>query len=261
MSIWKKPWRACSGTAIHSPILMLDLDRFKSVNDSLGHPIGDGLLKAVAGRLSACARETDVVARLGGDEFAILMTAEKDQRASAIIMAERLLEAVAAPYDIDGHEINIGTSIGIALAPEHGADVDQVIKNADLALYKAKSDGRSTYCLFEIAMAAEAEDRHALEIDLRNALTQDEFELHYHPIVDIKTMEAVSVECLARWRHPQRGLIAPDGFHSACRRDRSDQPARGMGLAQGVHRRHELAAAHQGCGQSVAGAVPGRRFG
>jgi diguanylate cyclase (GGDEF)-like protein/PAS domain S-box-containing protein len=193
-------------------ILMLDLDRFKSINDSLGHPVGDGLLKAVAGRLLACARETDVVARLGGDEFAILMTVEKDQRTSAIIMAERLLEAVAAPYDIDGHEINIGTSIGIALAPEHGAEVDRVIKNADLALYKAKSDGRSTYCLFEIAMAAEAEDRRALEIDLRNGLTQDEFELHYHAIVDIKTMETVSVECLARWRHPQRGLISPDGF-------------------------------------------------
>ncbi len=119
---------------------------------------------------------------------------------------------MAAPYEIDGHEINIGTSIGIALAPEHGADVDRAIKNADLALYKAKSDGRSTYCLFEIAMAAEAEDRHALETDLRNALTQDGFELHYHPIVDLKTMEAVSVECLVRWRHPQRGLIAPDGF-------------------------------------------------
>lgn len=193
-------------------ILMLDLDRFKSVNDSLGHPVGDGLLKAVAGRLLACTRETDVVARLGGDEFAILMTAEKDQPASAIIIAERLLEAVAAPYDIDGHEINIGTSIGIALAPEHGTEVDRVIKNADLALYKAKSDGRSTYCLFEIAMAAEAEDRHALEIDLRYALTQDEFELHYHPIVDIKTMGTVSVECLTRWRHPQRGLIAPDDF-------------------------------------------------
>ena len=193
-------------------ILMLDLDRFKAVNDSLGHPIGDQLLKAVAGRLLACARETDVVARLGGDEFAILMTAEKDQQTSAVIMAERLLEAVAAPYDIDGHEINIGTSIGIALVPEHGADVDSAIKNADLALYKAKSHGRNTYCLFDISMAVAAEDRHVLEIDLRNALTQDEFELHYHPIVDIKTMEAVSVECLARWRHPQRGLIAPDGF-------------------------------------------------
>jgi diguanylate cyclase (GGDEF)-like protein/PAS domain S-box-containing protein len=193
-------------------ILMLDLDRFKSVNDSLGHPIGDLLLKAVADRILACARKTDLVARLGGDEFAILMAAEKDQRASAVMMAERLLEAVAAPYDIDGHEINIGTSIGIALAPEHGAGVDRAIKNADLALYKAKSDGRSTYCLFEIALAAEAEDRHTLEIDLCNALTQDEFELHYHPIVDIRTMETVSVECLARWRHPQRGLISPNGF-------------------------------------------------
>ena len=193
-------------------ILMLDLDRFKLVNDSLGHPIGDQLLKAVASRLLACVRETDLVARLGGDEFAILMTADEDQRTSAVIMAERLLEAVAAPYDLDGHDINIGTSIGIAAVQERGADVEQAIKNADLALYKAKSHGRSTYCLFEVSMAAEAEVHHALETDLRDALTRDEFELHYHPIIDVKTLEVVSVESLARWRHPQSGLIASDGF-------------------------------------------------
>lgn len=193
-------------------ILMLDLDRFKFVNDSLGHPVGDQLLKAVAARLLACTGETDVVARLGGDEFAILMAAGTDQRASAVMTAERLREAVAAPYDLEGHKINIGTSIGIALAPGHGDDVDQVIKNADLALYRAKSRGRNTYCLFDIAMATEAESRHALEIDIRSALTQGEFELYYQPIVDIGTRQPVSVEALTRWRHPQRGLISPDCF-------------------------------------------------
>jgi diguanylate cyclase (GGDEF)-like protein len=137
-------------------VFMLDLDLFKTVNDSLGHPVGDGLLKVVADRLSVCICETDAVARLGGDEFAILATADGDQRQTAIAMASRLLEAVAAPYDLDGHHINIGTSIGIALAPEHGTDVAQLVKNADLALYKAKSEGRDAYRFFEDAMGVEA---------------------------------------------------------------------------------------------------------
>jgi len=142
-------------------VFMLDLDLFKTVNDSLGHPVGDELLKVVADRLSVCIRETDAAARLGGDEFAILATADGDQRQTAIAMASRLLEAVAAPYDLDGHHINIGTSIGIALAPEHGTDVAQLVKNADLALYKAKSEGRDAYRFFEDAMGVEARTRRA----------------------------------------------------------------------------------------------------
>jgi diguanylate cyclase (GGDEF)-like protein/PAS domain S-box-containing protein len=193
-------------------VFMLDLDLFKVVNDSLGHPVGDELLKAVAGRLSACMRDTDTVARLGGDEFAILAMATGDQREAAVGAANRLLKAVAAPYDLDGHNVDIGTSIGIALAPEHGADVDQLMKCADLALYKAKSMGRNACRLFEDAMGAEAQTRRTLEIDLRNALIQDEFELHYHPIVDIGTQDIDSVEALVRWRHPLRGRIAPDDF-------------------------------------------------
>lgn len=193
-------------------VFMLDLDLFKTVNDSLGHPVGDELLKVVAGRLSACIRETDTVARLGGDEFAILAMVDEDQRQAAVATANRLLEAVAAPYDVDGHQLNIGTSIGIALAPEHGADVDQLVKNADLALYKAKSEGRDAYRFFEDAMGVEARTRRAHQIELRNALTNDEFELHYHPIVDIKTTETASVEALIRWRHPERGMIAPVDF-------------------------------------------------
>jgi diguanylate cyclase (GGDEF)-like protein/PAS domain S-box-containing protein len=193
-------------------IFMLDLDLFKMVNDSLGHPVGDELLKLVASRLSECIRETDTVARLGGDEFAILATADDDQREAAIAVASRLLEAVAAPYDLDGHQLNIGTSIGIAVAPEHGTEVDQLLKNADLALYKAKSEGRDAYRFFEDAMGVAASTRRAHQIELRNALANDEFELHYHPIVDIRTGETASIEALIRWRHPQRGMIAPADF-------------------------------------------------
>ncbi|MGA9321242.1 MAG: diguanylate cyclase, partial [Xanthobacteraceae bacterium] len=168
-------------------IFVLDLDLFKMVNDSLGHPVGDELLKVVAGRLAECTRETDVVARLGGDEFAVLATVDGDQREAAIVLASRLLEAVAAPYDVDGHQLNIGTSIGVALAPEHGTEVDQLLKNADLALYKAKAEGRDAYRFFEDAMGVEARTRRAHQVELRGALANDEFELHYHPIVDIRT--------------------------------------------------------------------------
>ena len=193
-------------------LFILDLDLFKTVNDTLGHPVGDELLKVVADRLLSCIGETDTVARLGGDEFAILATVDGDQRETAIATANKLLAAVAAPYDLDGHHLNIGTSIGIALAPEHGTAVDQLVKNADLALYRAKAEGRNAYRFFDDAMSIEARRRRAYQNDLRNALANDEFELHYHPIVDIQTREIASVEALIRWRHPQRGLIAPAEF-------------------------------------------------
>jgi diguanylate cyclase (GGDEF)-like protein len=193
-------------------IFLLDLDLFKTVNDSLGHPVGDELLKVVASRLSDCIGETDTVARLGGDEFAILATADGDQREAAIAAADKLLEAVAAPYDLDGHQLHIGTSIGVALAPQHGTEVDQLMKNADLALYKAKSEGRDAYRFFEDAMGIEVHARRAHQVELRSALANDEFDLHYHPIVDIRTGETASIEALIRWRHPQRGMIAPADF-------------------------------------------------
>jgi diguanylate cyclase (GGDEF)-like protein/PAS domain S-box-containing protein len=193
-------------------ILMLDLDLFKTINDSLGHPVGDKLLQEVAVRLSRCMRETDTVARLGGDEFAVLATGDGDQREAAIVMSSNLIETVSRPYDIDGHRIEVGTSIGMALAPEHGTDADQLIKNADLALYKAKSEGRNTCRFFEEALALEAGTRRALQIDLRRALANEEFELHYQPIVDLTTGEIESVEALVRWQHPLRGTIFPGDF-------------------------------------------------
>ncbi len=193
-------------------VFMLDLDLFKTVNDSLGHPVGDELLKAVAGRLLGCIRETDTVARLGGDEFAILATAEGEQREAAIATAGKILGAISAPYDFEGHNLHIGTSIGIALAPEHGSEVDQLMKNADLALYKTKSEGRDAYRFFEDAMGVEVRTRRAHQVDLRNALTNDEFEIYYQPIVDIQTRQIASIEALIRWHHPQRGMVSPAEF-------------------------------------------------
>ncbi|HXL66066.1 MAG TPA: EAL domain-containing protein [Xanthobacteraceae bacterium] len=193
-------------------VFMLDLDLFKIVNDSLGHPVGDELLKVVAARLLACTRETDTVARLGGDEFAILATADDNQQGAAIATANRLLAAISTPFDLDGNVINVGTSIGIVLAPTHGANVEQLIKNADLALYKAKAEGRDSYRFFERSMGLEAITRRTHQSELRNALTNGEFVLHYHPIVDVHTREPASIEALIRWMHPQRGMISPLEF-------------------------------------------------
>ena len=193
-------------------VFLLDLDQFKSVNDSLGHSLGDVLLRTVADRLRSVVRETDVVSRLGGDEFAILQTVEGDPREAAVALADRLLEAVTAPYELGGQHATIGTSIGIALAPDHGDDGDQLLIRADLALYRAKSEGRNGYRFFEGAMEAEVRARRAIEVDLRAAVERGEFELHYQTVVDITTQEPRAAEALVRWRHPQRGLIGPVQF-------------------------------------------------
>jgi diguanylate cyclase (GGDEF)-like protein len=198
-------------------VFVFDLDLFKAVNDSLGHPVGDALLRAVAHRLQAIMRETGAVGRLGGDEFAILQTVETHRKAGAIDLAKRLLKSICSPYDVDGHQIVIGISIGIALAPDDGTDADQLLKNADLALYRAKSEGRNGYRFFDAEMDAEARLRRALEIDLRNAISQNkyprgEFELHYQTVINVATRETCGVEALVRWRHPQHGLITPGKF-------------------------------------------------
>jgi diguanylate cyclase (GGDEF)-like protein len=195
----------------HIAVLFLDLDHFKGVNDSLGHPIGDDLLKLVAERLNDCIREGDTVCRLGGDEFAILQ-ASNDRQEPPTNLANRLIEVISAPYEIEGHQITIGVSIGIAVTPEDGTDPDQLLKNADLALYRAKADGRGIFHFFEVGMDARAQARRLLEVDLRGALLRREFVVYYQPIQDLKAGQVTGFEALVRWNHPLRGLIAPLNF-------------------------------------------------
>jgi diguanylate cyclase (GGDEF)-like protein/PAS domain S-box-containing protein len=193
-------------------VLLLDLDRFKFVNDTLGHSAGDALLREAAARLKALLRETDVLARLGGDEFAIIQSGESKQREAAGALADRVIDIIGKPFDIGGNEVNIGTSIGIALAPEHGTNPDSLLKMADMALYSAKSNGRNGYRFFDPDMGAAADARLALENELRRAIQQNELELHYQPIIDTKTRRICSAEALIRWRHPTRGMVMPDQF-------------------------------------------------
>jgi diguanylate cyclase (GGDEF)-like protein len=192
-------------------VLCLDLDRFKSVNDTLGHPAGDALLQQVAERLRGCVRDTDTVARLGGDEFALIQPGTGSPQA-VMPLARRIIEAVSEPYDLDGHQVVIGTSIGIALAPEDGDSPDALLKSADLALYRAKADGRGTFRYFEREMDAQMQARRALEVDLRNALANGEFELYYQPLVNLASDRVIGCEALLRWHHPARGMISPAEF-------------------------------------------------
>jgi diguanylate cyclase (GGDEF)-like protein len=193
-------------------VFIFDLDLFKAVNDSLGHPIGDLLLKSVATRLAEVVGAPDTVGRLGGDEFAVLHVVENDARAEATALAHRLVEAVGTPYELEGHPVIIGISMGIAIAPADGADASMLLKHADLALYRAKSDGRNCFRFYESQMDAAVQLRRALEVDLRNALPRREFELHYQPVIDAATREPCGAEALVRWRHPRRGLLGPDQF-------------------------------------------------
>ena len=193
-------------------VLMIDLDRFKQVNDTFGHPAGDELLRQVAERLKGTLRETDVLARLGGDEFAIVQVNDLTHGDAAETLAARIIGLVSEPYSVDGKVVNIGASIGIALAPQHGINASDLLKMADLALYHAKYLGRNRYTIFEPALAQAAAEKHLLENELRQALTQNEFEVYFQPIVATKTLEMCSAEALIRWRHPTKGLILPDQF-------------------------------------------------
>jgi len=192
-------------------VLSLDLDRFKNVNDTLGHPVGDLLLQAAAERMRSCVRGEDLVARLGGDEFAIVQVSST-QTSDVSALATRLIEVVGAPYDLDGHQVIVGASIGIAIAPTDGNKPDPLMKSADLALYRAKADGGGAFRFFEAAMDARMQARHALEQDLRKAIVNGEFELYYQPIIDVKTRRITSCEALLRWHHPERGMISPVEF-------------------------------------------------
>ena len=192
-------------------VLCVDLDRFKVVNDTLGHPIGDELLRAVAGRLSACVREGDTVARLGGDEFVVLLPGVQGRK-QAEELAQRLIETIGTAFEIQGHRITIGTSIGLAMAPDDGDHTETLLANADLALYRAKAQGRATACFFEPGMDARAEARRKLEQDLRDAVRTEKFELHYQPEIDTRTGEVVGFEALLRWDHPDQGMVSAAEF-------------------------------------------------
>jgi diguanylate cyclase (GGDEF)-like protein/PAS domain S-box-containing protein len=192
-------------------VLCLDLDHFKNVNDTLGHPFGDKLLCRVAERLNGCLRRGDSVARLGGDEFAILQDSSAEPVDTTSLLA-RIIEVVGSPFELDGHQVVIGVSIGVAVAPTDATDPDQLLKNADMALYRAKLDGRGTYRFFEHEMDARMQARRALELDLRRAIVNGEFELYYQPLVDLVTEQITGFEALIRWNHPERGIILPADF-------------------------------------------------
>jgi diguanylate cyclase (GGDEF)-like protein/PAS domain S-box-containing protein len=192
-------------------VLCVDLDQFKNVNDTLGHPTGDKLLKVVADRLRTCLRDSEIVARLGGDEFAVLqMGLTGAQEASTL--ADRIVKFMSEPYDIEGQHIVIGASAGIALAPADGDTPDQLLKNADIALYRVKEDGRRGFRFFEASMDARLRARRTLELDLRKALLAAEFGLYYQPLVNLDTGAISGFEALLRWRHPLRGMVAPGEF-------------------------------------------------
>jgi len=193
-------------------VVMLDLDGFKDVNDSLGHLAGDALLKEMALRLRSTLRETDVLARFGGDEFAIIQAGEANRRVDAVALAVRILETVGNPVDLNGNKVSVTTSVGIALAPEDGIEPDDLLKKADLALYRTKSEGRNGFNFFHAEMTVDADARYRLRSEMRDAISRQEFELHYQPVFDAKTREPCGAEALVRWRHPVDGLLPPDAF-------------------------------------------------
>ncbi len=192
-------------------VLFLDLDRFKVVNDTLGHAVGDTLLRTVGERLQSTLREHDTLARLGGDEFAILL-ADGSSKDVASTLATKIIDLVQRTFLIDGHPLNVGASIGIASAPDDGHSRNDLLKSADLALYHSKAAGRGVFHFFTPSMEEKAQHRRSLELDLRKALVLRQFELHYQPQVDVESGRITALEGLLRWRHPKRGLVLPGEF-------------------------------------------------
>jgi diguanylate cyclase (GGDEF)-like protein len=195
----------------HIAVLCIDLDNFKSVNDTLGHPVGDLLLQHVARRLRGELRDRDTVARLGGDEFAVLQ-ANADSADAARGLAERLLAVISEPYEVGGHLVAVGASIGVALAPSDGDDPDRLLKQADMALYRAKGDGKGAFRFFEPEMDARVQVRRRLEMDLRAAINAGGLEVYYQPLIDIASGSTCAFEALLRWPHRERGMIPPGDF-------------------------------------------------
>ena len=192
-------------------VLYVDVDRFKHVNDSLGHSIGDRMLQSVAQRLLACVRNSDTVSRHGGDEFVVLL-ADVTHAQDAVVSVDKILLALSTPHRVEQHDLSITASIGIAIYPDDGADADTLMKHADFAMLHAKDNGRNSYQFFKPEMNARARERHSLETGLRDALDRQQFVLHYQPKMSLKTGMVVGAEALLRWRHPQRGLVPPREF-------------------------------------------------
>ncbi|MBR0843789.1 EAL domain-containing protein [Bradyrhizobium liaoningense] len=192
-------------------LLYIDVDEFKGINDSLGHHVGDELLKAIAGRIRGCLKQGDLIARLGGDEFAVIQTGIQSS-ADVVSFVTQIYEAIRQPFHCLGHQLSTDASIGIALAPQDGSDLDQLVKNADLAMYGAKAEGRRTHRFFEPEMDASAKARLNMEQDLRQALLNGGFEIHYQPLVDLRSGAVSGCEALLRWRHPERGMVSPAEF-------------------------------------------------
>ncbi len=195
----------------HVAIHLIDLDRFKAINDTLGHPIGDKLLKEVASRLKTVIRPGDMITRFGGDEFVVLQVGTERYQ-DAKWLAERLARTLKDPFDIDGHRIDIGASIGIAMAPMDGVDADQLLKKADMALYAAKNGGGGDHRFFALEMEEAAQERRALELDLREALVSEQFHVYFQPLVDLRNGRVTTCEALLRWEHPKRGMVPPAIF-------------------------------------------------
>ena len=195
----------------HVAIHLIDLDRFKAINDTLGHPIGDKLLKEVASRLKTVIRPGDMITRFGGDEFVVLQVGTERYQ-DAKWLAERLARTLKDPFDIDGHRIDIGASIGIAMAPMDGVDADQLLKKADMALYAAKNGGGGDHRFFALEMEEAAQERRALELDLREALVSEQFHIYFQPLVDLRNGRVTTCEALLRWEHPKRGMVPPAIF-------------------------------------------------
>ena len=192
-------------------VLFVDLDEFKQVNDTLGHPVGDALLRAVADRLRKLMRKSDVVARFGGDEFVVILSPVTSS-GEASEVADRIVAELGQPYDVDSHHVVIGASVGIAMSPRDGVDADLLLKNADMALYHAKANGRGAWRFFEPDMDIKAHARRRLELDLLEALANNAFELYYQPLFSLRTMRVTTCEALIRWRHPERGMVPPMEF-------------------------------------------------
>ena len=194
-------------------LLYIDLDGFKMVNDTFGHHLGDVLLQKVSDRLRDTAKKGDTVARLGGDEFAAIQIFDSNEgRGASVELAERIVSALSLPYEIEGHHVIAGATIGIAVAPEDGDDPDTLLRDADLALYQAKTEKKGAIRFFEYEMNARAQQRKMLEADLRRALDAESFELHYQPMIDLASGEVCGFEALIRWNHPERGLVGPLEF-------------------------------------------------